>query len=51
MKCAESTRAEERSKNECTNGVSRVNFRKFTKNGPSTILASASLVIIVGSKL
>ena len=28
----------------CRNGVSRVNFSKYTQNGPS-ILASASLVI------
>ena len=33
-------------KNVCRNGVSRVNFSKYTQNGPS-ILGSASLVNIV----
>ena len=33
----------EREENVCRNGVSRVNFSKYTQNGPS-ILASASLV-------
>ena len=38
-----SPRVGERKEYLCRNGVSRVNFRKFTQNGPS-ILASASLV-------
>ena len=41
-----SPRVGKRRKNVCRNGVTRVNFRKYSQNGPS-ILASASLVMLI----